>query len=92
MPVQTGWPSEKEMAVIGDGRVMPCGKVTVLKDGVHRAGYGTQATVDALAWVDHELVASIVDAFDRTDFGAGGVLHARAAGGDHVSHVPSVMA
>src|SRR6266700_7931757 len=57
------------------------------EDGVHRAGVDAGAAVDALIGIDvvHVGVVVGVDAVDRADLHAGGVLDTDAGLGDHIS-------
>jgi hypothetical protein len=65
--------------------------ISVGKDGLHRALGFTGTTVDALFGVDVVLVLPFVDAIDRANLHATGVLGFEAGFGDDVGHDGQIL-
>jgi len=60
--------------------------VHIRKDGLDRAFRNTQSAVDALHRIDIEDLVALVEAVDRADFDAIGVLAIDAGLADYVGH------
>src|SRR5438045_2052694 len=78
-----------EVVGVDPDEVRPLGRHLVLReDRVDRTGIDASAAVDALVGIDEVLVGGVVgvDAIDRTDLHAGGVLQVDARLGDYVRH------
>lgn len=63
------------------------GKIVFVENGFDRALWYTGFTVDAFFWMDVDHLVAFVEAFDRADDHAIGVLATRAGFGNDVSHV-----
>ena len=78
-------------AVLGDEADLIGGHVFLWEDRADGAGGDARAAVDALVWVDVELIVAFVDAFDWANFDAGAVLGSDAGLGNDVCHVDLLL-
>jgi hypothetical protein len=73
-------------AVLG-GKALPFSwHVFFWEDGTDRASGDASAAVNALVWVNIELVIAFVDALDGANFDAGAVFGSDTGLGNHMSH------
>jgi hypothetical protein len=73
-------------AVFGDEALLVGWHVFFWKDGADGAGGDACAAVNALVWVNVELVVAFVDALDGANFDASAVFGSDTGLGNHVSH------
>ena len=74
-------------AVLGDEADQVGGHVFLWEDRADGAGGDACAAVNALVWVDVELIVAFVDAFDWANLDAGAVFGSDAGLGDNECHV-----
>jgi hypothetical protein len=60
-------------------------------DGADWAGWDASAAINALVWVNEELIVTFVDALDWANLDAGAVFCSDAGLSDNVSHVVSSL-
>jgi hypothetical protein len=73
-------------AVFSDKALLVGGNIFFWEDGADRASRNASATVNALVWVDVELVVAFIDALDGANFDAGAIFGSNAGLGNHMSH------
>ena len=74
-------------AVLGDEADLVDGHVFLWEDRADGAGGDACAAVNALVWMNVELIVAFVNAFDWANFDAGAVFGSDARLGNNVCHV-----
>lgn len=77
-------------AIFGDEAVLIRGYIFFGKDRADGASGDASTAVDAFLGVNVKLIVTFVNAFDRTNFDAGGIFGANAGLGDNKSHGASL--
>jgi hypothetical protein len=80
------WLQAEVRTVLGDERLLVGGHVLFREDGADWTGGHARTAINAFFWVNVKLVVALVDALDRTDINAGGILCADAGLSDDVRH------
>ena len=78
-------------AVFSDEANLIGGHVFLGEDRADWASWDASAAIDALVWVDVELIVAFVDAFDWANLDAGAVFGSDAGLGNNVCHVDLLL-
>jgi hypothetical protein len=78
-------------AVLGNECSLVGWHVFFWENRTDRAGRDASATIDALVWVNVELVVALVDALDGTNVNASGIFRADAGLSDDECHVDHLL-